>query len=148
MPICIMFIKVMQMHWIILFFCNTQVGLIVTILSHLFHLCNTLWTHWQYNIQPTSHMHYPHQSNANALDYFVVMQNSCLGYISYHLIKQCNTLWTHWQYHIQQYSHLHTFITIMHILYTILVFCNTLRPIEIISFYLIKKCNTLKKYWK
>jgi hypothetical protein len=106
MPICITFIKVMQMHWIILFFCNTQVGLIVTILSHLFHLCNTLWTHWQYNIQPNSHMHYPHQSNANALDYFVVMQNSCLGYISY-LIKQCNTLWTHWQYHIQPNSHMH-----------------------------------------
>ncbi len=111
MPICITLIKVMQMHEIILLFC-----LLVTILFHLFHLCNTQSTHWQYNIQPNSHMHYPYQSNANALDYFVVThaQNnifhpiwfknviiglfwsyaipSCLGYISYYLIEQCNTL--------------------------------------------------------
>ncbi len=55
MPIYISLIKVMQMYWIILLFCNTQVGLVVIILSHLFHLCNTLWTYWQYNIQPNSH---------------------------------------------------------------------------------------------
>jgi hypothetical protein len=77
MPICTTLIKVMQMHKIILLFCNTQVGLIVTILFHLFHSCNTLWIHWQYNIWFNSHMHYLHQSNANALDYFVVIQYSC-----------------------------------------------------------------------
>jgi hypothetical protein len=58
MPICITFIKVMQMHWIILLFYNTQVGLVITILSHLFNLRNTLWTHYQCHIQLNSHMHY------------------------------------------------------------------------------------------
>ncbi len=48
-------------------------------------------------------------------------------------------------------NHIHiymTFMRIVHILWIILVFCNTFRPIEIISFYLIQKCNTLKTYWK
>jgi hypothetical protein len=189
MPICITLIKVMQRHWIILLFCNKQIGLVVTILFHLFHLCNSLWTHCQYNSQPNSHMHYFHQSNANAINYFVVCnihaQNnifhliwfkiaitglfwsyaipSCLHYISYHLIEQCNTLRTHWQYHIWP---IHTCITFIKMLQcpkdktqisfpTIFTFTlpssmfhNTLRPIEIISFYIVQQCNTLKTYWK
>jgi hypothetical protein len=162
------------MHWIILLFCNKQVGLVVTILFHLFHLCNALWTHWQYMIQPNSHMHYPHQSNANVMDYFFVMQYSCsrfhliwfknaitrlfwsyaipCGHIDNIISNQfthallslgwCNTPRTKYKYHIQQYSHL------MYILWMILVFHNTLRPIKIISFYLFQQCNTLKTYWK
>jgi hypothetical protein len=36
MPICITFIKVIQMHYIILLFCNKQVGLAVIIYSIYF----------------------------------------------------------------------------------------------------------------
>jgi hypothetical protein len=97
---------------------------------------------------------------------------SCLGYISHHIIERCNTIWTHWPYHSQPNSHMHylhqrdvipqwqiqisyesnhihiyiTFIRVMHIFWIILVFCNTFKPIEIISFYLFQQFNTLKTY--
>jgi hypothetical protein len=50
------------------FYCFAiPLGLVVTILSHLFHPFNTL-----YNIQPNSHMHYLHQGNANAIRYLLL----------------------------------------------------------------------------
>jgi hypothetical protein len=85
---CITLVKLMQMHWIILLLCNIHaqdnifhfilyknaiVGLFWSyvipsclgyISYHLIEQCNILWTHWQYHIQPNSHMHYLHLGDA------------------------------------------------------------------------------------
>ncbi len=98
---CITLIKLMQMHWIILLLCNIHAqdnifhfiwfknaiirlfwfyaipSCLGSISYHLIEQCNTLWTHWPNHTQPNSHMHYFHQGNANASNYFVVMQYSC-----------------------------------------------------------------------
>jgi hypothetical protein len=146
MPICMTFIKVMQMHWIILLFCSKQVGLVVIISFHLFHLCNTLWTHWQFNIQPNSHMYaYIH--------YQCVHVNACMNsWMQFmHALLSLGDVIPQGQNTNIISNHIHIYITlimVMHILWIILVFHNTRRPIEIISFYLFQQCHTLKTNWK
>jgi hypothetical protein len=100
MPICITLIKITQMHWIILLFCNTlRLSCNYLILSISF--VQYLWTHWLYNIQPNSHMHYLHQNNANAL--FCCYVNTHAQDNIFHFIWFKNANWI------------------------ILVLCNTLR---------------------
>jgi len=84
----IAFIWVMQTHWMILLKCNTHAqdnifhhiwfknaitklfwsyaipSCLGYISYHLSERCNTMWTHWPYHIQLSSHMHYLHQSDA------------------------------------------------------------------------------------
>jgi hypothetical protein len=130
MPICITLIKVMQMHWIILLFCNKQINLIVLfyliyfihIISNLIHtyvtLVKIMQMYWIFLLLCNIHV----QDN---IFHFIWFQNAiiglflsyaiplCLGYISYHLIEYCNTLWTPWQYHIQS---IHTCITFIRVI--------------------------------
>jgi hypothetical protein len=58
------------MHWIILLFCNTLEPSCKYFISSMQYPMNTLTIYY-----PTQLTYaYPHQGNANALDYFVVMQ--------------------------------------------------------------------------
>jgi len=114
-------------------FCNTKVGLVVTILFHLFHpaipyghidniipnpinTCITLIKVMQMHKIILLLCNTHAQDNIFHLIWFknVIIRlfwsyavPSCLGYISHYLIEQCNTLWTHWPYHIQPNSHMH-----------------------------------------